>query len=116
MLFNSSLSINNNFFNLFITLYNGNSDYLHITQAEGLPNITAEIRCASEGLFNGRGTITTTGAFKVSNTRNWAGGDNNEGGRPGNFNFDASWSNPIYGSSEHVTALNSAIQIWRRIS
>jgi len=98
------------------TINNGDSDYLHEVQQEGLPNFTGAIECESEGLFNGRGNLTATGAFRLSKTTNWAGGDNNVSGRPRRMDFDASWSNPIYGSSEHVTALNSAIQIWKRIS
>lgn len=56
----------------------------------GLPNVKAVVSCSSEGLFNGRGTITATGGFSLSNNTNWAGGDNNEGGRPRTLSFDAS--------------------------
>ena len=55
----------------------------------GLPNIKGSIGCASEGLFNGRGTITTTGALSVSGENKYCGGDNADSGRPSTFYIEA---------------------------
>lgn len=125
MLFYDSLSINDNFFNLFITLYNGDSDYQHITQAEGLPELKASIECESDGLFNGRGTITCTGGFSVSKDTKYAGGYDKDSNRPRHLDFiasaseikaDGTFQNDVFGKSDHLTPYNSAIQIWKRIS
>lgn len=70
--------------------------------AEGLPNITGELR----GMFNYPTNFTSDGVFEQSvsgaKTKDATGG----GGywsEKGNIIFSANDSNPIYGNSEHVT-------------
>ena len=92
-------------------MYNGDSDYLHEVQTEGLPNIEGNLYAMATDVSN-----SSNGCFTMQLVR-----DARDEGGSGNFKYyniqlKASTSNPIYGSSEHVTALNSAIQIWRRIS
>lgn len=104
----------------------GNSASFGSKQSEGIPNIKAEVSCESEGLFNGRGTMTVTGGFSLSNNTSWAGGDNNVGGRPRTLTFDASLgtyntsgtlmtqANSPIGKSDHITPVNYSIKIWKR--
>lgn len=98
-------------------MYNGDSDYLHTVQQEGLPNITGSYRGGQDGSKN-INVIEATGAFYGDDYK--SSKDDTSNNRNTTYNkllkFDASRANPIYGSSEHVTALNSAIQIWKRIS
>lgn len=110
---------------VFIRNSGGNAGEVGQIQPEGLPNIKATVSSASEGLFNGRGAITATGGFSVSNNTNWAGGDNNEGGRPRTLTFDASKGetkingtikNDVYNKSDHVTPYNVSFHMWKRIS
>ena len=75
---------------------------------EGLPNITGEF-----GLVRDDYAITSKGAFSVSRSCIGIGGS---GGTTGNVTFDASQSNSIYGSSNHVTPYNATIKVWKRIS
>ena len=79
-----------------------------IGQMEGLPNITGEF-----GLVRDDYAITSKGAFSVSRSYIGIGGS---GGTTGNVTFDASQSNSIYGSSNHVTPYNATIKVWKRIS
>ena len=77
-----------------------------------MPNIIGRIQgfygaCFGQGAY-ADGSFYNAGGTARMNT--------NAGAQGGGMGFDASRSNPIYGSSEHVTAYNSAIQIWRRIS
>ena len=55
-----------------------------------IQNITGSVSCGSEGLFNGRGTITAVGAFGVSGSTTYAGGDNADSGRPTTLDIDTS--------------------------
>lgn len=66
-------------------------------EPESLPNINAVVSCASEGLFNGRGAISTSGAFEVSGSNVYCGGDNEDYGRPHTLIFNANKSNRTYG-------------------
>ncbi len=76
-------------------------------QEEGLPNITGKFSCALS--WGG----DTNGAFKKKGIGLSAptGAGNNNGDT---FEFYASYSNPIYGKSDHVTPENYAIRIWLR--
>lgn len=77
------------------------------------------VECASEGLFNGRGTMTTGGRFSLSNNRNWAGGDNNESNRPGKLYLNLSHTHGFTTDSNDTNAtenrpFNYTIRIWKR--
>lgn len=77
------------------------------------------VECASEGLFNGRGTMTSGGRFSLSNNRNWAGGDNNEANRPGKLYLNLSHTHGFTTDSNDTSAtetrpFNYTIRIWKR--
>ena len=77
------------------------------------------VECASEGLFNGRGTMTTGGRFSLSNNRNWAGGDNNEANRPGKLYLNLSHTHGLTIDSNDTSAtenrpFNYTVKIWKR--
>jgi hypothetical protein len=83
------------------------------------------VECASEGLFNGRGNITTGGRISVSNNRNWAGGDNNESNRPGKMTINLSHTHTYSGEStteynstsvgnNETRPKNYTVRIWKR--
>ena len=81
-------------------------------QEEGLPNITAYVGGLKDN-FWGPGT----GAVRVTNDQNSrARWEDDEINSFSDFNFNASWSNSIYGRSDHVTPTNYTIRIWKRIS
>ena len=73
---------------------------IYTTQAEGLPNITGKVTA------DGR-NIITEGAFELVDTKAYGRTSDYDSMRY--YNFDASRSNAIYGSSEHVTPVNMAI-------
>lgn len=54
-----------------------------------IQNITGKITSSGECLFNSRGGPSATGAFTVSGSTSWNGGDNNNSGAS-TLNFDAS--------------------------
>ena len=94
-------------------MYNGDSDYLHEVQQEGLPNITggfvsatAADRKVSDGAFEKEDYSSSS--YLIGTSGNAVPHEK--------YKINASRSSPIYGASDHVTALNSAIQIWKRIS
>ncbi len=97
-------------------MYNGDSDYQHITQSEGIPNIRGVMN-AQSGLNGG-----CEGAFsRGGSTKNDSGtGGGHEGyvfnASSGERKMNGTYKNDVYGKSDHVTTYNSAIQIWRRIS
>ena len=84
---------------------------IYTTQAEGLPNIEGEFSCG--GMSIGTQGYTATGAFThISNP--YTGSDGYHLNSTG-LGFDASASNAIYGSSEHVTPVNMAINYFIRV-
>ena len=85
-----------------------------IGQPQSLPNITARVSCDSEGLFNGRGSIYTSGAFSVSGGNKYCGGDNGDTGRPNALSFNAQSAESTYGRRPEVSPNNFSIVIWRR--
>jgi hypothetical protein len=111
-------------------LYNGDSDYLHEVQQEGLPNITGSYRGGQDGSKN-INVLEATGAFygddyksscdDTSNDRNTTYNkllklDASKGETKTNGTVKTNDEYHVYGKSDHVTTYNSAIQIWRRIS
>ena len=62
----------------------------------GLPNITGYISTSSIYIDDG------TGAFRPFRYDGANSGSNENSGRPDDFAFNASWSNPIYGASDTV--------------
>ena len=89
-----------------------------IAQTEGLPNITGgtDSTDAAPFVWSGgdKNTSRTYGALGVKAYSKWGA---SVGGTSGAFVpivFDASVSNKIYGSSSHVTPLNTSIRIWKR--
>ena len=90
----------------FLRVAGGNSLGVGVRQAEGLPNIkgsfygdnvSRDINIVATGAFSKNAGY---GSFSISTYS-----DRLKNG----FNFDASYSNPIYGASEHVTPVNSAV-------
>lgn len=82
--------------------------------AEGLPNIEGNIAAPSDYNFMSdasSGQISESGALHISQWTNKYVMSN--GGTslysPVALGFDASWSNPIYGNSEHVTPETSTV-------
>lgn len=81
-------------------------------EEEGLPNITAYVGGLKDN-FWGPGT----GAVRVTNDQDSrARWEDDKINSFSDFNFNASWSNSIYGRSDHVTPTNYTIRIWKRIS
>lgn len=86
------------------------------SQSEGLPNITA----SSDQFDDTSGwtsTMSLQGAFyniKRSGVTGRVTGDSGSGVQWYRFGFDASRSNSIYGSSQHVTPVNTSIRLWER--
>lgn len=76
------------------------------TIAAGLPNITA-----SSFYFEG-GTVGNHGAIRTPKTGN--GSDGSSGVYSDSLQFNASWSNSIYGNSETVQPPAYVVNIWRR--
>lgn len=105
-------NITEDYAGLFFRAEGGNSAEFETEQSEGLPNITAQLTSNS-----GRDGWTAYGALKTSiNQANYSYGSYKDSGagRIMTMNFDASNSNLIYGASEHVTPVNTAIRIWKR--
>ena len=83
-------------------------------QAEGLPNIQSSIRT---GAYSGwpQYTQNNTGALYYSGTYTGSYDDSDNAQlNLYNLKFDASRSNNIYGSSDHVTPVNYTIKVWLR--
>ncbi len=94
----------------FFRAVGGNSGSFGTTQAEGLPEIYGGI-LSGENIFKG-----TSGAFREG-TKHYDLPTN--ASTQTDFNsveFKASYYNPIYGASTHVTPYNSAIRIWKKIA
>lgn len=85
-----------------------------IGQPQSLPNIRASVSCDSEGLFNGRGSIRTSGAFSVSGGNKYAGGDNGDSGRPHTLGFNAQAAEPTYGRRDEVSPNAFTKVVWVR--
>ncbi len=85
----------------------GNSaNDMHITQNEGLPNITGgpmHVNSYGSSGTSGALTFTTTGASH-----------NDSGGTGFDMYFNAGNSNAIYGASTHVTPINQAVNYFIR--
>jgi hypothetical protein len=102
-------------------LYNGDSDYLHITQAEGLPNITggfvsatAQDRKISDKAFEKEDYSSSS--YLIGTSGNAVPHEKYKiNAAIGEVKSDGTYKNDVYGKSDHVTTYNSAIQIWRRI-
>lgn len=103
-------------------MYNGDSDYLHTTQNEGIPNITGSwssvYRRAVIKDYVGAYSGNDLGKFQYGSyeaSGNIYGGVSFNASN-GETKTDGTYKNDVYGKSDHVTTYNSAIQIWRRIS
>lgn len=96
-------------------MYNGDSDYLHITQNEGIPNIRGVLGAMQNGVYDGafkRGKYQNNWSYDTGNNHY----NVNFNAADGETKTDGTYKNDVYGKSDHVTTYNSAIQIWRRIS
>lgn len=96
----------------FFRAVGGNSGSFGATQTEGLPNITAFIASDRLGLYvqeYSNGAVTSSKAALAGAPATIEGGATQ-------FEFNASRSNSIYGSSSHVTPYNSAVRIWKKIA
>lgn len=94
---------------LFFRAAGGDAAEFGQTQNEGLPDINGtleNIRCRSA---NGSGAFSITSLYK---TQTDAATETNQRGC--SIAFNASDANEIYGASEHVTPVNTAIKIWKR--
>ncbi|MBO7712203.1 MAG: hypothetical protein J6S85_01710 [Methanobrevibacter sp.] len=97
-----------------------------IKQAEGLPNITGSITSSGYSLgANISGDTTNTGALKGEEfNKKTASGSSTNATYMSKISLDASNGNTtvpdgastgkIYGNSNHVTPVNTAIKIWKR--
>lgn len=89
-------------------------------QNEGLPNVTGSITATNGsagqggGLGGGTVTILNSGALKGYLMSRQRTGGSDYGNVLNSIGFDASASNPIYGSSQHVTPENYTIRVWKR--
>ena len=85
-------------------------------QGEGLPNITGRVPLRDWSSPYGDGTRfdAFTLTFYEADVYQAELRNYNAGIR--SFDFDAHNSNAIYGSSAHVTPVNTAIRIWKRTS
>ena len=91
-------------------------DDIYTTQDEGLPNITGKI--ASKIYGDTPIGLDVDGCFVGSDTGSYSspdGGGDRTGNRAREANFSASNSNSIYGSSEHVTPINQAINYFIKV-
>lgn len=78
-------------------------------QSEGLPNITGSfdnVQCGTNDIKSG--AFASSGY--ASGVSSYAASDRHLN----TLNFNAANSNSIYGSSDHVTPVNTAIKIWKR--
>ena len=81
--------------------------------AEGLPNITGQIRKTGGGgaiiaISSGQATVSGALSIKIYEDAAFVSTDtNNLSAR--SIDFDASGSNPIYGASDHVTPASVAV-------
>lgn len=99
---------------------NGDSDYLHITQHEGIPNIHGKMTAQySNNGLNPLYAFSSDG-YLGNNKRDSGSGSSSSGigftASSGERKMDGSYKNDVYGKSDHLTPYNSAIQIWRRIN
>ena len=81
--------------------------------------MNASLSCASEGLFNGRGAMTSTKTafLSVSGSAKYCGGDNSDSGRPTTMTIDAQHRHQIDIPSSGGVDLRSAnltVIIWKR--
>ena len=65
------------------------------TTSEMSGSTSGSVECGSEGLFNGRGNITTSGRISVSGSRTYAGGDNADTGRPSKMTISLSHTHTV---------------------
>ncbi len=80
-------------------------------QGEGLPNIVGQINNVQTGSND-----TYNGAFELTRVTDTQAATYGGGRYNCVVNFNAWRSNPVYGSSAHVTPVNTAIRIWKRTS
>lgn len=79
---------------------------------------TGFVACDREGLFNGRGTLTTDseGTITLEGGVKWAGGNNGDGGRPNRMNLNLQHYH-TYGTAQanpETRPKNFSIKIWKR--
>lgn len=84
-----------------------------IGQSEGLPNITGGLGMVDSG---GSGGMTPDEAFKETYLLDDFSANTGTGAKRYRVDFKASNSNPIYGSTSHVTPSNLTFKVWKRIS
>lgn len=97
----------------FFRAVGGDSGSFGSKQNEGLPNITGQLQPIT-GIFKSGLKI---GAFSCLEKWVYESTQQETTGNVSAYaDFNASWSNSIYGASAHVTPYNSAIRIWKKIS
>lgn len=83
------------------------------TVEAGLPNITGFL---GDSYGNSGSFYSVSGAFKGRFTGKRFNRTEDNNSAPMDIDFDASWSNPIYGRSDTVQPPARIVNVWKRIS